>query len=454
MAAVFDRSLTASEAADLRAQLADDDAALSRYVELVTTHALLGWEHAEADAPPALAKIVPDRHSMGGSNLPGAWRFVSLGFAAAVLLIASAAVVYLFVAGSAEPTLRIDTPMPPTATVMENSHVLSSSETERVVDRAGTFSLTSGTAKLRLSDGTGVKLHDATALTVHGPLAASLTRGSATFECPPSAYGFTVTLPDGRRVVDRGTRFSIELADDGRAVVSVHEGSVDLLPAPVGEAGHNDPPVSLVTAQRADWAGDRIAIRAFAPDPDGDALTLANPSFETVTDAGVIAGWVVEGDRYFLAESIGRSDPKAPQDGARFLTANRDAGSLDTNPTTSVIAQHIDLARFADRVDAGSLAVVVRFAYSAKDGQDRATVSLVFRGVDGKPLAPPLATEPLTNAPPVDTDWAMGELTGPIPAGARSVELSLTADRTAGTRTNVSFDHVRAWVVESQEGAR
>ena len=465
MAALFDGGLTESETVSLRAMIADDERALDRYVDIASTHALLAWEHSGADrvelTPQAPATDEPS-DARGTSYPIGAIGGAIVGIAAA-LMIAVLYSQYAFIGDPApvDPARGADAPIATLIGVSDGSTVFIDNEIAEPGGELplGTYTIESGAAELLLDGGAGVELRGRSALAIHGPLAATLRHGAATFTCPPTAHGFTVTLADGRQVVDLGTRFSVEITGEGDAVVTVHEGRVELRPP--AAATSSDEPAMPITAlevnEQAHWTPRGVnvtPVQTIAPAPaDGDALAIVNPSFESAPDAKAIDGWSIAADTFFAVAKLGGTDPETAHAGQTFLTANRDAGALAQNPKRSEATQTIDLADYAERIDSGSLTVRLAFAYSAKDGQDSAVVRMNFRGPDGKAIGAPLQTRSLTNAPPVDTAWAQGELTGTIPTGARSVELTLRADRTAGTRTNVSFDNVRGWLIDAPANA-
>ena len=120
----------------------------------------------------------------------------------------------------------------------------------------GEYSLDRGTAEFMLANAVNVKLRGDTRLRMYNNMNVALTRGTAEFVCPTDAKGFTVHIDRSVRVVDLGTRFTVNRDDDGDAGVRVTEGTVRI--------EHTDPdhPTPLVME-----AG---AICTIARTPDGD----------------------------------------------------------------------------------------------------------------------------------------------------------------------------------------
>ncbi len=95
---------------------------------------------------------------------------------------------------------------------------------------AGTYSLASGTVRLKLN-------HDDTVATLAGPVRFDLVEpghirlheGRLSARVSQPDKGFTV-LTDALTVLDRGTVFGVDVRSDGEALVSVLEGTVDVHP--------------------------------------------------------------------------------------------------------------------------------------------------------------------------------------------------------------------------------
>ena len=95
---------------------------------------------------------------------------------------------------------------------------------------AGEVELRGGSAELKLSNGVVIYLSGKTRLDMPGPMNASVSQGTVTFDCPPQAKGYTVQLPGGTDVVDLGTRFTVEVVSEKQNTVRVAEGALRLAP--------------------------------------------------------------------------------------------------------------------------------------------------------------------------------------------------------------------------------
>ena len=94
------------------------------------------------------------------------------------------------------------------------------------------------TGPVRLASGTAQIMFDSTAVVdlvgpcdfeMTGPNGGRLTSGSLDAFVPDRAHGFTIDLPGGARVVDLGTSFHVRVDADGRSLVAVNAGRVELI---------------------------------------------------------------------------------------------------------------------------------------------------------------------------------------------------------------------------------
>jgi hypothetical protein len=85
-----------------------------------------------------------------------------------------------------------------------------------------------GESEFVLTSGVLITMSGSTSLRMQSPMDATILSGRITIYCPPQARGFAVVLPSGDRVVDIGTRFSVEVDPRGAARIVVLEGEVEL----------------------------------------------------------------------------------------------------------------------------------------------------------------------------------------------------------------------------------
>ncbi|QNN24119.1 FecR domain-containing protein [Planctomycetales bacterium ZRK34] len=165
-------------------------------------------------------------------------RRLSIGFAAAAAVVLLAAMVWVF-SQSDEPSTaspnrptqahRADQPAgAPLATLVATENVVWDSEPIQPGQElvAQTLRIKSGRVGFALVSGTEVQLHGQSTLRIDDSMHVTLTQGRVDFSCPPGAEGFTVQGPQGVRVVDLGTRFSMQSQPSGPSRVHVTEGRV------------------------------------------------------------------------------------------------------------------------------------------------------------------------------------------------------------------------------------
>ena len=139
-------------------------------------------------------------------------------------------------------------PAPATVATLVKSHgckwggsTLPTVEGSRIT--AGTFELMEGLATLRFDSGAEVVLEAPATLEIIDAMNCRLKRGTIVADVPHSAIGFTVDTKDAK-VVDLGTRFGVSADEDGKYLVHVIEGLVE-----VGHKGEEG--MKKVTPERA-----------------------------------------------------------------------------------------------------------------------------------------------------------------------------------------------------------
>ncbi|HCN30002.1 MAG TPA: hypothetical protein DIT64_14945 [Verrucomicrobiales bacterium] len=125
--------------------------------------------------------------------------------------------------------------------------------------RPGLLELLDGIATLKFKSGAEVTLEAPVTLEVLSTMECRVKKGTVMAEVPPSAKGFTIHTPE-TKVVDYGTRFGVSASEDGKCLVHVMEGLVEVERA--GEKGRKE----LRAGQRADYGG--FIKQALNPDAD------------------------------------------------------------------------------------------------------------------------------------------------------------------------------------------
>lgn len=250
-----------------------------------------------------------------------------LAAAAAVLIAAAIVAVYVFVVAADDPAAE---PVgEPIATLIRASGAVVVDGTMAYGGRqypAGTIAMDGGSAEFQLSSGTSVRLRGQSRLAMIDGMNASMSRGVATFRCPPRAVGYTVHLPGGARVVDLGTAFTVWVDARGRSYIYLHEGSVALHPI-------EGAPQTLTG--RGAWSADTDGRDAGAIDP-AEAPDIVAFDPEWIEPAGVdYAAAVLEDDpmmywRFDRAFKGRVLDHTGNGHDARLVeSASLDAGLLD-----------------------------------------------------------------------------------------------------------------------------
>lgn len=112
----------------------------------------------------------------------------------------------------------------------------------------GALELVEGMATLRFKSGAEVVMEAPVSLEIVSPMEAHVRRGTVVADVPPQAKGFTIRTPE-TTIVDFGTRFGVSAGDDGKCLVHVLEGLVE-----VNRQG--EPEVkALRGGQRLDYGG-------------------------------------------------------------------------------------------------------------------------------------------------------------------------------------------------------
>jgi ferric-dicitrate binding protein FerR (iron transport regulator) len=125
----------------------------------------------------------------------------------------------------------------------------------------GTLELIEGMAKLKFNSGAEVVMEAPVSLEIVSAMECRVKKGTVVADVPPQAKGFTVQTPD-TKVVDYGTRFGVSASEDGKCLVHVIEGLVEVNRKEEPEAK------MLRTGERVDYGG-WIRSRVNPEPPDG-----------------------------------------------------------------------------------------------------------------------------------------------------------------------------------------
>jgi hypothetical protein len=187
-------------------------------------------------------------------------------------------------------------------------------------------------------------------------------------------------------------------------------------------------------------------------------LSIANAGFET--DAAPVVGatgWTITsgGTDWFTttagaADSI--NDPLAAAEGVNWLSGNRLATGAGSSSNPQTIVQLVDISGDAALIDAGNALVTLDFMFSDSDQNDDGTINITFfSDVAGTTaIGTALTTGIITPTAPDGSErapWAARNLSGAVPALARSLEIEIYNIRAAGSAGNVHFDDLQGAIV-------
>lgn len=213
-----DNQLTAEEFAELEQRLSASPESRARYREVMKLHGQLAWTLANGTR-----QTPQPRRAASWSR---AWRWTVL--AASVTVVIGSLILYYSI-GQGQRTKE---PPVVVATLVRSiaCRWADASESEPVEIRHGDrLALSEGLAELAFHNGSTVVLQGPVDLTVETDRRLQLRGGIVTVTPATGLDGFTV-YSDRAEVVDRGTRFGMQVDPDGSLEVHVLEGKVDVRP--------------------------------------------------------------------------------------------------------------------------------------------------------------------------------------------------------------------------------
>lgn len=222
--AVLDERATDEQIQELESLVLGSPELRRQYAQTAALHgdlSLLGSEnegsHTEAWFPPE-QKAVDDATAAS----PKAWQ-VGLIAIAASLLVAFALNSLLG---------RSDVTEEPTFAVLESTVGCLWQESSIPTNQgqrlgAGQLQLAEGIASLRFDNGAIVDIEGPVHLEIQDAMHCTLHRGTLVVALDGELDGFVVDTPNGR-LIDQGTSFGVSVKEDGRSVVEVFDGLVDV----------------------------------------------------------------------------------------------------------------------------------------------------------------------------------------------------------------------------------
>jgi len=206
-AAVCNGTITAEQHARLEQLLAADPAARQRYFDYLDLHLALGQTHAAGRVPKARLPRRWIAVAAAASLLFGAAVYVATRGPAPVAILDQSAAARFYGAGE---RLRVGDPLDP----------------------AQDYALKSGRAELRFRNGVTAIVEGPAVFRVRDEMHLHVTYGKCSVTVAHGAEGFAVETPL-TKIVDRGTRFAVDVDDAGETEVQVVEGKAEVH-APAG----------------------------------------------------------------------------------------------------------------------------------------------------------------------------------------------------------------------------
>lgn len=227
----LDGSLSGEERTSLNALLRDSEHARAFFATALHQHAQLRLDErltrdlaqpeTEADRAAPAAMLPP----AGMTGRP--W----LGIAAALAMLAVAGAAWQY-AGSRDHAPKTIATVIKARQCKWAGSTLPTAEGSRVA--TGTLELVEGIATVKFDSGAEVVMEAPATLELVDAMACRLVRGTLVADVPPSAIGFVVDTPDAK-VVDYGTRFGVSAGEDGKYLVQVLQGKVEVNPKATNE---------------------------------------------------------------------------------------------------------------------------------------------------------------------------------------------------------------------------
>lgn len=147
----------------------------------------------------------------------------------------------------------------------------------------GTLELIEGMATLKFDSGAEVVMEAPATVDILSAMACRLVRGTLVAEVPPSAKGFLVDTKEAK-VIDYGTRFGVSTGEDGKYMVQVLEGHVEVNEKAVGESKQ------LYRGDRVDRGWTRSRLNPVTPEREPsrwqpDTILRAGDGWQAISTA-------------------------------------------------------------------------------------------------------------------------------------------------------------------------
>ena len=224
-------TITAEEHDRLQSLLTDDADVRLLYFQYLDLHLELGQQVSESipvNSPPAPMTIAKKMATAKKSHL-----YLVVGLLALVILAVGLLFNNLFLNNDNGNHLAI-------ATVLQTSQVQFAGDSHSLkvgspLELQHKYALIEGELQIHFASGAEVILKGPAVFEVQGNELLSVDYGDCSVHAPPGAEGFTVLTPLSK-VVDLGTRFSVNVNESGQTEVQVIEGEAEVHRSSTGQS--------------------------------------------------------------------------------------------------------------------------------------------------------------------------------------------------------------------------
>lgn len=249
--ALLDGSISEEDLVTLEHELAHNEDARKLYIECSEIHSLL---EEKTTSSPTVKNVVPIERIIRRQKLRN---MRVAAFAAAALVIIGLVVMQFFMVDERPPTLTFAT-APGTQFKLSHSKANSTSA-GMTMEKGSRLQLSQGTVELTFTSGVRSIIMAPADITLHQDDTLFMNQGTAWFQVPQKAIGFTVKTKE-LHVIDLGTEFGVISKPDVHDEVHVFKGkvkataqglrkaSVDLI---AGQARRTDPVGRLIKCPSA-----------------------------------------------------------------------------------------------------------------------------------------------------------------------------------------------------------
>ena len=234
---LLDGCISQADLQALEAELSSSESARELYIEYTEIHSNLELQIA---AEPTATNVVPIERIIRRQKR----RTLKIAaLSAAAILLISLVVMQFFLVKEQKPSLTFRV-APDSEFSITHSSNSDSSPSDQIMDEGSRLQLSQGTVELTFQSGVKSIVMAPADLTLHDNDTLFMNKGTAWFQVPKGAEGFTVKTKEFQ-IVDLGTEFGVLAKADDNDEVHVFQGSVEVTPSGLPDQS------SILTADEA-----------------------------------------------------------------------------------------------------------------------------------------------------------------------------------------------------------